>query len=98
MYDDLGRPTDSLVLRDSTYSTHENKGCKATGQSSTKEGSGTWCAWDAVHQVFFWGDWDTWSSLDSYKFDYSPSPPTVYAKWIVQGVSSGLAGGRRFFY
>jgi hypothetical protein len=90
-----GRPGDTLFLDDSTYSTHNNfDGTKGTGQSGTKDGSGTWCACCTNKSFYLWGTWDT-NGIDKY-FTYDSTPPMVIGNWDVVNGTVSVSGGGTF--
>ncbi|NLI97898.1 hypothetical protein GX441_04475 [bacterium] len=92
-----GRPGDTLFLDDSTYSTHNNfDGTKQTGQSGTKEGSGTWCTYCTNKDFYVWGTWNTYDDPNNNKFDYGYTPPIVTGDWAVVNGTVSVSGGGTF--
>lgn len=83
---------DTLILTGTTYSSHSKfSGIKGTGQSGTKEGSGTWCASTNKSGLYIWGTWDT-DGAGTY-FDYNSRPPVAGGNWDVSGGTYSVSGG-----
>ena len=83
--------TDSLIISLVDYSTYKKLlGKKYTGQSGTKEGSGTWTAECTNKSFYLRGTWNTGDDEDTKYFDYGETPPVGNGNWTMTWTSSML--------
>ncbi|MBN2378582.1 hypothetical protein JXM67_02110 [candidate division WOR-3 bacterium] len=80
--DRMGSIIDSLLIELVDYGSYKKYlGTKETGQTGTKEGSGTWTAECTNRSFYLRGTWDTGTNIDFYYFDYTGDPDQGTGLW-----------------